>query len=116
MVANIFGTVRPIQNGRWNCEQVKRAKDKPQPIPKWRVTPRLIKHNDQALRLARTRRTEACMNTPKDNNNEAIPITCSSNFEFTNPSFVATQMVGVESEASSTLPMKDRGTTPGKVK
>jgi len=56
------------------------------------------------------------MNTQKDNQDKTIPIICSSNFEFTNPSRAATQMIGVESQASRILPMKVRGTTPGKVK
>ena len=38
--ANIFGSVRPIQNGRWNCVQLNSTNSTPVPLPNRLATAR----------------------------------------------------------------------------
>ena len=53
----MLGSVRPIQNGRWNCVQLSKANIIPVNRPNRRPTARRIKQRPAALALARTMRT-----------------------------------------------------------
>ena len=53
----MFGRVRPIQNGRWNCVIVRSTNMKPVGRPNRLLTPRRSAISPTALALARTIRT-----------------------------------------------------------
>jgi hypothetical protein len=55
--ANMFGTVLPIQKGKWNWEHVRRVKNREVRWPKRRETVRRRRQRERAVRVDRTRRT-----------------------------------------------------------
>ena len=58
--ANIFGSVRPIQNGRWDCVQVSKVHRNPVGLPNQRDTARRTRIRPKALIVASTSRTTRC--------------------------------------------------------
>lgn len=58
--ANMFGSVLPIQNGRWGCVQVSRVHRNPVNLPDQRDTARRTRIRPKALIVARTSRTTSC--------------------------------------------------------